>query len=141
MAVQQLLPPASPSAHPRSLSATLALQNISSRQQRKLGHRQAQVGQVIAIQLLLFELFSSASSSVFILFIKLCSELWCSSSVCSRLRTYGYELSIMTATESNVNMFKRCQAEGCRKGCRVKLESEKHLAITAWPSELCAKML
>lgn len=52
---------------------------VSPRQQRKLGHRQAQVGQVIAIQLFSFELFSSASSILFklILFIKLYSGLWC----------------------------------------------------------------
>lgn len=102
--------------------------HISPRQERKLGHRQAQVGQVIAVQLLLFELFSSASPSLVILFIKLYSELWCFSSVCSRLRTYSYELSIMTATESNVNIFRRREAEGCRKGCHVKHESEN-----TWP--------
>lgn len=103
-------------------------ERVSPRQERKLGHRQAQVGQVIAIQLLLFELFSSASSSLLILFVKLYSELWCFSSVCSRLRTSSYELSITTGMESDVNIFKRCEAEGCRKGCCVKHESEN-----TWP--------
>lgn len=104
---------------------------VSPRQKRKLGHRQAQVGQVIAIQLLLLELFSSASSRLLILFIKLHSGLWCFSSVCSRLRSYSGELSIMTATEDNANIFKTGEAEACRKSCCVKHESEN-----TWPLAL-----
>lgn len=79
--------------------------HVSPRQERKLGHRQAQVGQVIAILLLLFELFSSASSSLLILFIKLYSELWCFSNVCSRLRTYSYELSIYDCHKKKYEYF------------------------------------
>lgn len=124
-AVASFLPVSPTLVSQRYLSSS---KHVSPRQERKLGHRQAQVGQVIAILLLLFELFSSASSRLLILFIKLYSELWCFSRVCSRLRTYSYEVSIMTATERNVNIFKRREPEGYRKGCRVKHESEN-----IWP--------
>lgn len=40
---------------------------------------------------------------------------------------YSRKLSIMTAMENNVNIFKRREAEGYRKGCRIKHKSENTL--------------